>query len=74
MICLELLSIKMKNEDNDEEENYLSEIEKIGNKIINLIKKIKDNKNKKYYMITPCNHTFHSVCLEKWLEQKTYAK
>lgn len=25
---------------------------------------------KKEYMLTSCGHTFHSVCLEKWLEMK----
>ena len=25
---------------------------------------------KKKYMITPCNHIFHSICLEKWIKMK----
>ena len=25
---------------------------------------------KKKYMITPCDHVFHTVCLEKWLHLK----
>ena len=28
------------------------------------------NIHNKLYMLTPCNHIFHSECLEKWLEQK----
>ena len=37
----------------------------------NLAKKYKNrNRNKGPFMITPCNHLFHSKCLEMWLEQK----
>ena len=25
---------------------------------------------KKKYMITPCDHVFHTVCLEKWMKLK----
>lgn len=32
--------------------------------------KMKDNKNEKKYMYTPCNHIFHYQCLEKWFEYK----
>ena len=32
---------------------------------------IKRYLRKKPFMITPCNHVFHSECLEKWLELKS---
>lgn len=28
------------------------------------------NKNNKPFMITPCGHYFHSICLESWLKHK----
>lgn len=31
---------------------------------------ISNNKYNKEYIITPCNHVFHSICLEKWFENK----
>ena len=31
---------------------------------------ISNNKYNKEYIITPCNHIFHSNCLEKWFEKK----
>jgi hypothetical protein len=29
-----------------------------------------DIRNRKPYILTPCNHAFHSSCLESWLKQK----
>lgn len=29
-----------------------------------------DKQKKKEYMMTPCGHSFHTICLEKWLEIK----
>ena len=31
---------------------------------------VSNNKYNKEYIITPCNHIFHSNCLEKWFEKK----
>ena len=31
---------------------------------------ISNNKYNKEYIITPCKHVFHSICLEKWFERK----
>ncbi len=32
--------------------------------------RIPKNPQNKKYMKTPCNHAFHSICLEKWLIRK----
>lgn len=32
--------------------------------------KVIENQSKKPYMVTPCNHVFHSFCLEKWFAEK----
>lgn len=51
----------------------------IKNIIINLLRffvssfnffTISNNVFNKEYIITPCNHSFHSKCLEKWFERK----
>ena len=39
-------------------------------KISRWMNNIDGNIIKKKYMITPCNHVFHSVCLEKWIKMK----
>ena len=46
---------------------YLDVLNKKIKKWINLL--IGKNLKKKY-MITPCDHVFHTVCLEKWMKQK----
>jgi hypothetical protein len=70
-ICLDKLSVNIENNifDNDDDNN-LNEFEKIGNSIIKYLQNLKRNNNNKKYMVTPCHHTFHSYCLEKWLELK----
>ena len=81
VICLENLSVEV-----DENFNRIKKKNKpktIGNKIMSIFyldilnDKIKkclkylEGKNvKKKYMITPCDHVFHSVCLEKWMKLK----
>ena len=30
----------------------------------------KSSGNKKPFMVTPCDHYFHTPCLESWLKQK----
>lgn len=32
--------------------------------------KLKENLHNKKYMLTPCNHSFHSICLEEWFAHK----
>jgi len=82
VICLENLSV-----DVDENFNRIKKAKKpktIGNKIMSIFyldilnEKIKkclkylEGKNiKKKYMITPCDHVFHTVCLEKWIKLKS---
>ena len=39
---------------------------KIENWALSMVGKVE----KKKYMITPCDHVFHTVCLEKWLHLK----
>ena len=81
VICLESLMVEV-----DENFNTIQKKEKTKkscNKIIHLcfldrvtrkIKRWIDNMEgktrKKKYMITPCDHVFHTVCLEKWMRQK----
>ena len=81
VICLESLMVEV-----DENFNTIQKKEKTKkscNKIIHLcfldrvtrkIKRWIDNMEgktrKKKYMITPCDHVFHTVCLEKWIRQK----
>ena len=40
-------------------------------KINKWINNIEGKPAKKKYMITPCDHVFHTVCLEKWLKLKS---
>ena len=81
VICLENLSV-----DVDENFNQIKKKKKpktIGAKILSFLyldlinQKIKkcikylEGKNlKKKYMITPCDHVYHTICLEKWMKQK----
>ena len=81
VICLENLSVEV-----DENFNTVQAKRKTKNicnkllhiclvdKLIKIINKWLENmegKNtKKKYMITPCDHVFHTVCLEKWMRQK----
>ena len=32
--------------------------------------KLKENLYNKKYMLTPCNHSFHAICLEEWFAHK----
>ncbi len=79
VICLEDLSKDIDENLNEVEMKKKSKIEKMKRiffigfcirKIeewsLNMVGKIE----KKKYMITPCDHIFHTVCLEKWLQLK----
>ena len=45
-------------------------LDKIKRKINRWIKNMEGKNTKKKYMITPCDHVFHTICLEKWMIQK----
>ena len=42
----------------------------LNDKIKKCLKYLEGKNVKKKYMITPCDHVFHSVCLEKWMKLK----
>ena len=81
VICLENLNVEV-----DENFNKIKKKKKpktIENKIMSILyldilnKKIKNSIKylegqipKKKYMITPCDHVFHTVCLERWMKIK----
>lgn len=62
-ICLDKIgNIAIENNERMIKGNcYQRYINKINEKIKNI------NKANENYMVTPCNHFFHSVCLEPWL-------
>ena len=45
-------------------------LDKLNRKIKNCLKYLEGTYPKKKYMITPCDHVFHTVCLEKWMKIK----
>ena len=66
VICLENLSNIVSFEECDTTKNYTNSCEKFAA----MIQKWNKTKNTKPYMVTPCKHTFHTKCLESWLEVK----
>ena len=81
VICLENLNVEV-----DENFNKIKKKKKhktIGYKLMRIlyldklnelikkcIKYLEGKNLKKKYMITPCDHVYHTVCLEKWMKQK----
>ena len=49
---------------------HLCYLDKVEEKIIKWLKNMEGKNVKKKYMITPCDHVFHTLCLEKWMRQK----
>ena len=45
-------------------------LDKLNDLIKKCIKYLEGKNLKKKYMITPCDHVYHTVCLEKWMKQK----
>lgn len=83
-ICLSTmisLNFEEQQQQRQEENNGKAFFISRANKLLNLTECFKRMNNffliikryfrKKPFMITPCNHVFHSECLEKWLELKS---
>jgi hypothetical protein len=54
--------------------NFSCLIQKIillRNKLWEYLLSLKDNSKRNILMKTPCNHLFHTECLEKWIQFKT---
>ena len=49
---------------------HLCFFDRVTRKIKRWIDNMEGKTRKKKYMITPCDHVFHTVCLEKWMRQK----
>jgi hypothetical protein len=82
IICLQSLSVEVDENFNTitkkiiKRRNKCDKIMKIcyldtlNEKIKRWFKNIEGKAIKKKYMITPCDHVFHTQCLEKWMELK----
>ncbi len=79
VICLEDLSKDIDDNFNEVDVKKKNKIEKMKKipvfgfcitKIENWALSMVGKVEKKKYMITPCDHVFHTVCLEKWLHLK----
>ena len=71
IICLEKLKIdEIKNEKYFELENKKISFTNISQKLKNFVEYVIFPFKKKPFMITPCEHIFHTECLEQWLTFK----
>ena len=73
IICLGALKLTDENQQLEKkiiQDNQDSILFLLINKIKQLVDIFKNYFRKKPYMITPCDHIFHTICLEKWLEFK----
>lgn len=81
VICLESLMVevdenfntiqkKEKTKNSCNKITHLCFLDKVTRKIKRWIDNMEGKTTKKKYMITPCDHVFHTVCLEKWMRQK----
>ena len=82
VICLESLNVEVDENFNtvvkrkEKDKNiydkvmHLCYLDKVEEKIIKWLKNMEGKNVKKKYMITPCDHVFHTLCLEKWMRQK----
>jgi len=81
VICLESLMVEVDENFNTIQEKkktknscnkiiHLCFLDRVTRKIKRWIDNMEGKTTKKKYMITPCDHVFHTVCLEKWMRQK----
>ena len=81
IICLQSLSVevdenfntiikKIKRRNKCDKIMKICYLDALNEKIKRWIKNIEGKAVKKKYMITPCDHVFHTLCLEKWMKQK----
>ena len=81
VICLESLNVevdenfntvskKEKTKTNFDKLLHICFLDKANEKIKKWLKNMEGKNTKKKYMITPCDHVFHTVCLEKWMKLK----
>ncbi len=81
VICLESLNVevdenfntvskKEKTKTNFDKLLHICFLDKANEKIKKWLKNMEGKNTKKKYMITPCDHVFHTICLEKWMRQK----
>ena len=81
IICLESLNVevdenfntisaKVKNNNSYNKLLHLCLLDRVIEKINKWLNNMEGKNTKKKYMITPCDHVFHTVCLEKWMKQK----
>ena len=71
IICLDKLKIEeIKNEKDFENNKDKNSLFFVSEKFKNFVEYIKVPFKKKPFMITPCDHIFHTECLEQWLKFK----
>ena len=81
IICLQSLSVevdenfntitkKIKRRNKCDKIMKICYLDTLNEKIKRWFKNIEGKAIKKKYMITPCDHVFHTPCLEKWMKQK----
>ena len=75
IICLDQLKINENEELIVENNSFFNDrniffFDNVSKKINNFVKYVKEPFKKKPFMITPCDHIFHTECLEKWIQFK----
>ena len=78
VICLESLNVEVDENFNTVQKKknkknkllHLCYIDRIIAKIHKWLNNMEGKTAKKLYMITPCDHVFHTLCLERWMKQK----